>query len=549
MGLFGPKKLKEEDYYFNYLYPYNGKQQEDYTPEAFTFGHSYVQFVQLLARDWFGNDPVTLREALKSCKVMTGDEIYTPPGPDAIDIVGEPTVDKSLLKSYSRFDNAERISWSKSKIALKWQQVLESKGVLVEVNQSPQDQSIGILVGKWRLFDEITGLPIIGEAWRDKKTGKEFVYWFIDALCRSRKVEVDPIEYPSHMFFYPELFQRAGYLSETVFPSSMMRIRDRMQEFGVEDPQQVPQVAIDVVEDYYVLGLVPGESEIVGRVDWSPETTRYGYIIDENIPFDTVDEIVIQLVNALPKFASILADGYSNWTFNEQIDFQAELFSDVSLNEDPNLAYRLGLNVPGAIYSQLCWLSAISYGILERLSQDAKAMSNAENLMFYRAGLFRLVSQGMGAVPVHALNSLYFKILLQDDVSQFDNASKLNVTAMMEYYSEWQFDRQDANALSNLSMFQTAWGQYKSALASADRGIALFKADLTQKFVTDMSSEGPFYPIIIKWELMLTKARVLVLLEQPEKAKEPLTALVREARAMQFDGENLHEAERLLATL
>jgi hypothetical protein len=205
--------------------------------------------------------------------------------------------------------------------------------------------------------------------------------------------------------------------------------------------------------------------------------------------------------------------------------------------------------VPGAIYSQLTWLSAISYGVLERLSQDAKAMSNVENLTFYRAGLFRLVNQGMGAVPVHALNSLYFKILMQDDVSQFDSETKLNLTAMFEYFSEWQFDRQDANALSNLSMMQTAWGQYKSALASAERGIALFKADLTQKFVTDMSSEGPFYPIIIKWELQLTKARVLVLLEQPEKAKEPLTSLVREARAMKFDGENLHEAERLLATL
>jgi hypothetical protein len=549
MGLFGPKKLKEEDYYFNYLYPYNGKVQEDYSPESFTYGHSYMQFVQLMARDWFGNDPITLREALKNCKVATGDEIYTPPAPDAVDIVGEPTVDKSLLKSYSRFDGCERISWKKSKIAVKWQKVLEGKDVLVEVNASPQDHSIDVLIGKWLLFDDQTGLPIIGEAWRDKKTGKEFVYWFIDALCRSRKTSVPPREYPSHMFFYPELFQRVGYLSETIFPSSMMRMRDRMQEFGVEDPKQVPQVAIHVETDYYVLGLVPGENEIVGRVDWAPETTRYGYILDENVPFDTVDEIVIQLVNALPKVASILADGYSNWTFNEQIDFQAECFSDISMNEDGDRAYRLGLNVPGAIYSQLTWLSAISYGVLERLSQDAKAMSTVENLTFYRAGLFRLVNQGMGAVPVHALNSLYFKILMQDDVSQFDSDTKVKVTAMMEYYSEWQFDRQDANALSNLSMMQTAWGEYKSALASADRGIALFKADLTQKFVTDMSSEGPFYPIIIKWELLLTKARVLVLLEQPEKAKEPLTSLVREARAMKFDGENLHEAERLLATL
>ncbi len=84
---------------------------------------------------------------------------------------------------------------------------------------------------------------------------------------------------------------------------------------------------------------------------------------------------------------------------------------------------------------------------------------------------------------------------------------------------------------------------------SAEKGIDLFKADLSQKYVTEMSGGGAFYPIIIKWELMLTKARTLVLLEQHEKAKEPLTALIREARAMQFDGEELHVAEKLLASL
>jgi hypothetical protein len=64
-----------------------------------------------------------------------------------------------------------------------------------------------------------------------------------------------------------------------------------------------------------------------------------------------------------------------------------------------------------------------------------------------------------------------------------------------------------------------------------------------------MSGGGPFYPIIIKWELYLTKARTLVLLEEHEKAKEPLATMIREARAMQFDGEELHVAEKLLATL
>ena len=217
MGLFGPKKLKEEDYYFTFDVNFTSKPQEDYSPEAFTFPHAYANFVFLMAKDWFGDNPVPIREALKRSKLVNAEDFYTPKGKDEIDFLGEPSVDRSLINSYSRFDGCARISWGSSDIAKRWQKTLEGKGVNFHQMKSPQNLELDIIImGNWVLFDGNSVLPIIGEAWKDSKTGKEFVFWFIDAVARTRKATVPPLDYPSHQFFYPELFQRIGYLSETV---------------------------------------------------------------------------------------------------------------------------------------------------------------------------------------------------------------------------------------------------------------------------------------------------------------------------------------------
>ena len=59
----------------------------------------------------------------------------------------------------------------------------------------------------------------------------------------------------------------------------------------------------------------------------------------------------------------------------------------------------------------------------------------------------------------------------------------------------------------------------------------------------------PVYPIIITRELYSTKARVLVLLKRPDESREPLTTFIQEARALKFAGQELADAEGLLATL
>ena len=550
MGLFGPKKLKEEDYYFTFDFPFESKPQEDYSEDSFTYGHSYVPFVQLMARQWFGSNPVTVREALKDCIVIKAEDAYRPLPDGEVDLVGEPTVDQSLLDSYRSFDGCERIDWNSSKIAKRWQATLEGKGVMLDLVRSPQDLSIEIIMGNWVHFDGQTPLPILGEAWRDKKSGKEFVYWFIDALCRTRKTLVEAKEHPSHLFYYPEYFQRIGCLSETLFPSSMVWLRDRLGEFGVESAKELPKVALHVQNDYYVMGVSQAEEGLNVRFDWSPETTRYGYIIDENVPFEGENEIVPQLVNSLPKVATYLMDGYCNWSFDERINFQDELFNDLLISEDmASELFKVGFIAPGAAYSAMSWRSVLSYALLDQLVNDANLMKAPDSVMFHRGGLFRLAQQGVGPAAAHAANSLYFRIIKEDNLSEVPLEAREKITSLLNYYSSYQFDRQDANALSNLAMLQSAWGDYKKALESAEKGTALFKAELSQKFVTEMSGGGPFYPNVIKWELYLTKARVLVLLEQHEKAKEPLTAMIREARSLQYDGEELGVAEKLLASL
>jgi hypothetical protein len=298
------------------------------------------------------------------------------------------------------------------------------------------------------------------------------------------------------------------------------------------------------------MGISQGEKELNVRYDWAPEATRYGYVVDENVPFESVDEIVIQLVNALPTVASILMDGFANWSFNENISFQSELFTDLNLfdSEDRDI-FNVGLNVPGPAYCALAWKSVMSYALLDELQRNEKLMSDFNNMMFHRAGLFRIANQGIGPATVHALNTLYFKIISQDDVTTIDVSARGKIEEILTYYAQYPFDRQDANAFSNLALLQTAWGKHKEALVSADNGIALFSTELQQKHVTEMSGGGQFYPIIIKWELYLTKARVLVLLNKSEEAKEPLVSLIREARAMKFSGQELADAEGLLSSL
>lgn len=550
MGLFSQKKLKEDDYYFTLNYEFKSKPQKDYSPDSFTFGHSYVPFVELMARDWFGDDPITIREALKNSKVIKAEDFFVPKGEGEFDMLGEPTVDSSFLKSYSRFNGCEQISWNKSAIAKKWQSVLESKGLNFYEWTSAQNSQIDILMGTWILFDDHTVLPIIGEAWKDTKTGKEFVYWFIDALIKTRKSSVTPMEFPTHQFFYPWFFQKVGYLSETIFPSSMVRMRNRDMEFGVETSINTPKIALNLQTDYYVMGINQAGKELEVRYDWAPEVTRYGYIIDDLVPFERVDEIVIQLVNTLPKVASILMDGFANWCFNENINFQSELFTDLDLMDpDDQDIYLVGLHVPGPAYCELARKSVYSYGLLGDLSRSPKHLENYDHVTFHRGGLWRLVNQGIGPVTVHALNSLYFRMISQDDVTAIPESARINIENILTYFTQFPYDRQDSNAFSNLALLQTAWGNHKEALESANRGIALFASELQPKYITELSGSGLFYPIIIKWELYFTKARILILLIRPNEAKEPLTTFIQEARAMDFSGQELVDAEALLATL
>ena len=109
------------------------------------------------------------------------------------------------------------------------------------------------------------------------------------------------------------------YINNSFGEPSRFAVSMFCAKFGVEDDRNAPKIALHIQTDYYVMGISQGEEDLSIRYDWAPEVTRYGYVVDENVPFETVDEIVIQLVNALPKFVSILVDGFANWSFKENI--------------------------------------------------------------------------------------------------------------------------------------------------------------------------------------------------------------------------------------
>lgn len=554
MGLFGAKKLKEEDYYFHNGIEFESKTQEDFAPESFTFRHLYVPAVQLMASDWFDAEAVTAREIFKDSKALDVDIFFPPVAEGDVigGMLGDLRVQKSLLDTQSKFQGCERINWGDSDIARRWQRNLESKGMTLNLIPSPQDHSINIIQGNWKLFDDVTPFPILGEAWRDKKSGKEFVYWFFDALVRTRALKKLDELHPSHAYYYPAMFQHLGYISETIFPSSMVRMRDRVGEFGVEDASQLPALAFHRQSDYFVLTLHNGENELIGRTSWSPETTRYGYLIDENVPFETHEEITVQLVNAFPKVCSILMDGYANWNTNEEICFQDELFHDFFIRTDyEDREYEVGISVPGPAYGFLAWRSVVSYDFLSRMQLDSSIWKVPENHQFYKNGLNILMKAGIGPAVVHAANSLHFEVLSEGNPSAIPSGGRELISRVLTYFSDWKFDYQGANALSNLSIFQAAWGDYAGALKSIERGISLFQHELDPMLNTEMSGSGanPFYPSIIKWELLLNKGKYLIATGKSDKAAAPIATFVMEAKEMGYKGEDLREAERLLETL
>jgi hypothetical protein len=550
MGIFR-KSIKAEDYFFDISWPYTPKQQVDYAEESFTFKQIYLQYVQLMAQGWFGTEERSLAQVFENSSDVDLAAI-TPQRPEGeISLFDEIGVQTQLLGTSKVFEESNRISWSDSDIAKSWQNKLTQLGVNLFAVPSPQNPSIDIVTGPWTLFDNETPLPIFGEAWKNKRTGEEFIYWFFDALVKTRYSSPTKEVHPTHAFYMPAMFQRIGYVSETLFPSSMVRLRDRLGEFGLTDAQDLPSLAFHTVKDYLVTTLISENNQISQRIDWSPETTRYGYLIDSKVPFLSENDIIPKIVDALPKAASILMDGFCNWTDGGDISFQDELFLDVDLKGAQLEPFELGLFVAGTAYGRLVWKSLYIYSLVRELRNNNQLLEKDKNANeILSSGFWSLIHRSCGSVPLHSVNSFFYNLTEKhsDQVSKYNENDKTLIRRILGYYSQYPIDDQNANALSNLARFEFLWGDLEKSLGSAGKAIQAL-SEKSKHYHDELWNFSELNRLPIKFEAQITQARCYVLLGKTPEAKNLLNQIVVESVAAKFEGSELSEAKQLLASL
>ena len=550
MSLF-KKSLNRSEYIFDLTWPYQPKIQEGYAEESFTFRQIYLQYVQLMAQGWFDTEEIKVREAFAGSEDVNAEDLV-PAKPDGeVQLFDEIGVQKNLLNTQKRFDSAERVSWDKSPLGHRWLSKLTELGVNLFPMPSPQDPSIQVVSGPWKLFDNETPFPLFGEVWRDKSTGAEFIYWFFDALARNRSAHPTKGMHPSHAFFIPAMFQRIGYVSETLFPSSMVRMRDRLGEFGTDNPKHVPSLAFHVEKDYSILTLVDEGKHLAQRFDWSPEVTRYGYIIDDSIPFTENPEIIPKVVDALPKAASVIMDGYCNWTDGQEINFQNELFLDYDLKGVQLEEYELGFFIAGSAYGRLSWKGIMKYAALDSLEKDTKLLLKDSSVpQLLNDGYWSLINRGCGTISMHSINTFYFRVgkKRREEIATFSEADKQFLRRALRYMATYGVENQDANALSNLAVYELNWRDYERAIATAEEGLAKLKKSLAP-IPSDLWQDNDESRLPIRLELLLTQARAYVGLGKKTEAKRLLEQIDQEAKAFDFKGWEYTEAMDLLATL
>ncbi len=550
MGFF-KKTIKTENYYFDMNWSYLPVQQDGYAEESFTFRQIYLQYVQLMAEGWFDDSNKTLQDVFQNSQDVEFEKLQSPPEDGEFNILGEPGVQESLLNTQKRFENAKRISWKESALGRSWEQKLTQLGVNLFTMPSPQDSSVEIVSGPWTLFDDETPLPIFGEVWQDSKTGKEFIYWFFDAIVKTRySIETQDL-HPTHAFFMPAMFQRAGYASETIFPSSMVRIRDRIGEFAVSNKSQIPSLAFHTERDYIVTTLISEDNALSQRLDWSPETTRYGYLIDDHIPFLEENEIITKVVDALPKVASILMDGYCNWNETPELGFQMELFLDVDLKNIQLEPFELGLYVPGTAYGRLVWKSMMFYSAVTNLQNDEKLLSQDSNSVeILNHAFWRLIHRGCGSVPLHCVNTYFFTLhnSNQLDIAAYSESDKDLTRRILNYFATYCVDDQDSNALSNLARFELSWREPEKAISIATLGLMKLESKSVY-YQNEIWQDLAQNRLPIKLELLITISKAQISLNHESEGRKLLQQVIEESEQFGFSGSEYQEAFQLLSQL
>jgi hypothetical protein len=544
MGLFS-KKLNPKDFAYNSVLTFKSQQRDDFSDDSFTFRHANIVITLAMAQNWFGNNLVDVNQAFKGTNLKVS---------QLPDWSQEMKVNKTLLDTEKTFDGCERVAWSKSKIGPKFKEMLLRTGATTGLMPCPQDLSIDVETGTWKLCD---GTPFaqVGEVWRNKKTGKEFVYWHFDALVRSRMSLRPSGVDASEKYFMPYLFQSAGYLSETMFPGVGIVMGTREKQFGVQKQSQIPVLTFHTEENHRVFSVISSREGFSAAYIWSPSTTRYGYIFSDEHMSEAMDAALITVLDALPKVGDILADGYCNWPPGSDLDFQASCLSDISIFDDSNTAdFHRGIIIPGPLYSQLEIRTMEVYDASSRAFHEALSKNDAEALDVLLPALHNIIALGTGAIVSHAANTFFYSVYNNQSAFPVLTGETLEEWLaysenLLRYVALQDVDSQNANALSNLATLLSDRGDYKSALKCIDDGLEILADRDDTKPVSLAWQPGYQANLPIELELYISKASIFMDQDKPEKARELAEKVLRIANENDFDSGEVLAAKYMLENI
>jgi len=544
VGIFGKKsKIKPEYFKFSSERKFQSKQRDEFGPEAFTFRHANILMTIAMAKNWLGDD-----ECISATKFYKDLKID-----DVPDWVQEIEVHKSLINTDRYFEKATRIGWSESKIGKKFQEQAERVGALTHLMPCPQDLSQDILTGNWKLCDGTT-LIQMGEVWRDNSNGKEFIYWHIDALVRTRPPLLKPENDLATKLFIPYIFQSASYLSESPFPSTPIVMKSREAQFGFADKKHIPKIAIHTENNCRNFGTTYEGDQMQAIFLWTPQITRYGYIFEEKDISGTMDEALITVFDALPKVGDILADGYCNWGPDSELSFQASCFADRSLFSPEEYApIFIGEYVPGSLYAELDFRALHVYNNSYQALYEGMQEDNEELVNAGVGGFYDLINNGCGASVGHSVNALIF--------AQFNNPESFLGEKSEPRYQEWlhdskmflkfvtkfDIDFQNANAYSNLALIHIDEGEFADAQKCVTAGLHILETANPNKSVSLLWESNPKAILPIKLELMMHQVSIHMENDEKALANKLAKEIVRIANENDYDDGNVLAASYVLS--
>jgi hypothetical protein len=379
-------------------------------------------------------------------------------------------------------EDCDPVAWDKSEFGSTFLKVIKSSGLILtnsklgtlvkKVNDEGIEEAVwwndkprDYYLGK---FETQNGFPFceIGQVFKSRKTGKEYVYWYIEALVRTRFADEDKLPHPSHTTFIPYVLQNALYLAETPFPSPaahLMFSGSRTRVFGVEQNESLPIPLIELLSNQRVWGVNKTDHSDI-FTDMAPEVTRLGYVFDDSMSNEAIIRFVSIVVSSLVKVQGILLDGFANFNEGNSLNFQTFTCSDYQFQEDKELM-RTGLVVPGMLYGELCMRSEIEYKRVKAQLESAKASGDLNLISQALDEMFAIVDYGVGVVFLFAENDAaytFYQAKLPPSKSLLD---------VLIYISNYYWDSQHLNAVSNYVLLLMQIGYWEAAETGVEIGL------------------------------------------------------------------------------